>query len=232
VLSRSYGERAAAVQLVFRPDPSDRFLEIAAVAPHAGKHHARAGDAEAVLEPSGQRGTGVYRDYTIAGGTRVLRFSVRRDEISDLDTAASIRLIRGGEPSLNFALSNTANAMKTIQTCQDDLMRSWGFDAAALRTLARRAEPDGSPLKWINPNDYPAAALRAGQQGEVRFRLIVDTDGCVADCVINQTSGFKLLDDTTCALLRKRARFTPAIGADGKPVRVPWNSRFWWSIPD
>jgi TonB family protein len=232
VLSRNYGEGAAAMQLAFRPDPSDGFLEIVVVAPHAGKGHARSGEAEAVLQPSGQRGTGFYRDYTVAGGKRVLRFSVKRDAISDLATATSIRLTRGGEPPLHFALSNTANAMKTIQTCQDDLMRRWGFDPAALRTLVRRAEPDGSPLKWITPSDYPAAALRAGQQGEVRFRLIIDAEGGVADCRIDQTSGHKLLDDTACMLLRKRARFIPAVGADGKPVRVPWSSRFVWLIPD
>jgi hypothetical protein len=111
LLSRGYGEGATGMHLGFQPDASDRFLEIVVVAPHAGKEHARMGDdAEAVLLPSGQRATGYYRDYTIAGGKRVLRFSVRRDAITDLTSAASIRLSWGGDPPVRASAGRHGKA--------------------------------------------------------------------------------------------------------------------------
>jgi TonB family protein len=232
VLSRGYGEGEQAVRLAFKPVPGDQYLEIALVMPHTGKDHYRSGEAEAALLPSGQHSTGSYLDYTIGSGQRVVRFMVKRDEIADLNSAKSIRLTAGKEPPRHFALVNTANAMKTIQLCQDDLMRVWGYDPEVLRTLAEPAEPLGSPQYWVTNDDYPKAALEHNFQGSVRFRLTVDTDGKVSDCQINQSSGVSLLDQHTCALLRSRARFKPAVDVDGKPVRVPWNSTFTYRLPN
>ena len=73
--------------------------------------------------------------------------------------------------------------------------------------------------------------LRKGMQGAVRFRLTVEADGSVSDCQLNEGSGWPLLDANTCTVLRKKARVLPAIGADGKPVRMPWSSTFNYSLP-
>jgi periplasmic protein TonB len=70
----------------------------------------------------------------------------------------------------------------------------------------------------FSTDDYPAAALQRGEEGTVQAVLAVDSRGRVTKCTILRSSGSATLDSTTCRLLQKRARFTPARDADGRPV--------------
>jgi TonB family protein len=84
----------------------------------------------------------------------------------------------------------------------------------------------------FSSDDYPAEALRAGEQGTVAFQLEVGADGSVAACTVTSSSGSASLDSTTCRLLRERARFTPARDSSGKPVSDTVVSRITWRIPE
>jgi protein TonB len=88
-----------------------------------------------------------------------------------------------------------------------------------------------NPGSWVTDDDYPAAALRAEQQGTTGFRLAVDPGGRVTDCQVTSSSGSSLLDSTACSLLRRRARFTPAQDAAGNKIPASYSSRFTWKIP-
>ncbi|MBX9643580.1 MAG: energy transducer TonB [Novosphingobium sp.] len=92
--------------------------------------------------------------------------------------------------------------------------------------------PWGSPGNWVTNNDYPNSALRANQQGVVGFKVTVGTDGTVSACDISSSSGVASLDETTCWLLVRRARFRPATDANGEPVVGTWSSRMRWVLPD
>jgi protein TonB len=80
--------------------------------------------------------------------------------------------------------------------------------------------------------DYPAAALRAGEQGIVRFRLVIGQDGRVTGCAITESSGSAILDSSTCRLMVRRARFTPARDAEGRPVEGEIESGIAWKLSD
>ena len=80
--------------------------------------------------------------------------------------------------------------------------------------------------------DYPAESLRAGEQGTVFFRLDVDIDGKPSNCVIVTSSGYPRLDNATCAIMLKRARFKPGTDAKGAPVKASFSSKMNWKIPD
>jgi len=54
----------------------------------------------------------------------------------------------------------------------------------------------------------------------------------VSDCAIRQSSGSQLLDDWTCGLLKRRARFTPALDAAGKPTEGQFDHLVSWKITD
>jgi len=88
-----------------------------------------------------------------------------------------------------------------------------------------------NPGSWVTDDDYPAAALRAEQQGTTGFRLQVDPTGKVISCDITSSSGSSLLDTTACNLLKRRARFTPAQDAAGNKIPAGYSSRFTWRIP-
>lgn len=97
---------------------------------------------------------------------------------------------------------------------------------------ARDAIPDSGRLRWITTEDYPTAALRENVQGVVAISVTIGVDGKVRSCLVTQSSGNQLLDDTTCRLYTKRAHFTPARDADGNPTSAQRTDRFRWQIPN
>jgi protein TonB len=79
-------------------------------------------------------------------------------------------------------------------------------------------------------DDYPAAALRAGEEGAVTYRLDVGEAGQVLSCNVMLSSGSPMLDATTCRLLTMRARFTPARDSRGMPVGDSIVGRIVWKL--
>lgn len=92
--------------------------------------------------------------------------------------------------------------------------------------------PATPPQSWVTPDDYPASAIRAGDQGVVSFQLDVDGTGAVANCTVTVSSGSALLDEQTCALLQSRARFHPARDGKGTAIPASFASRFRWELPE
>lgn len=99
------------------------------------------------------------------------------------------------------------------------------------RFTPKGAAPKGRPGEWASDNDYPTRALQLGQEGVTGFHLSVGTDGKVANCEITKSSGSAELDKTTCDLMRRRARFTPASDGDGNPTTGSYTSSVRWQIP-
>ena len=79
--------------------------------------------------------------------------------------------------------------------------------------------------------DYPATALRAGEQGTVGFTLAIGPDGRVHGCTITRSSGSSWLDSTTCRILRSRARYTPARDSNGNPAPGEDRGVHVWRLP-
>jgi len=118
--------------------------------------------------------------------------------------------------------------------------------ALALAQPQRAAPPPAPPAppqpaanrrpRAIRPSlfgvtDYPAAALRAGEQGSVAFRLAIDASGRVTDCTVTGSSGSPTLDAATCAIIRERARYAPATDSDGRPTAGTDVGRVTWALP-
>ena len=73
-------------------------------------------------------------------------------------------------------------------------------------------------LLFNGDDDYPASARDAGVEGTVRAQLTIGPTGAVLSCNIVQSSGNNALDSTTCNILRRRAKFTPARDSNGNPT--------------
>ncbi len=97
--------------------------------------------------------------------------------------------------------------------------------------IVEKASPAGNPGIWIMASDYPAKALSAKHQGTTRFDLTIHPAGYVAECRIVQSSGYAELDDATCDLITKRARFNPARDAKAMPVGGTYSNQVRWQIP-
>ncbi len=75
---------------------------------------------------------------------------------------------------------------------------------------------------------YPEIAKRAGIEGKVTLRGLIDVDGKVKKVIIDKSSGSDVLDKAASDALMK-ARFTPAT-ASGKPVKVWFQAPFQFKV--
>lgn len=108
--------------------------------------------------------------------------------------------------------------MAAMRACTDELVTHWGLDLARHTKLTKGLVPASSPQTWISDTDYPMRMILTGQQGLVQFRLMVSEDGKPTSCHIQRSTRPQEFDDAVCRSLMKRARFTPALDADGKPM--------------
>ena len=93
------------------------------------------------------------------------------------------------------------------------------------------ALPITQPVTWFGPNDYPPEAMRASEEGAVRFALKVSANGAVTGCDIVESSGSSTLDTQTCALAMRRAKFEPAVDDRGNHIASTFTQRTRWVIP-
>lgn len=100
---------------------------------------------------------------------------------------------------------------------------------AASRASGARAR--GDRAGWISTDDYPPRALRNGEEGSVGISLRIGADGRVSDCAVTASSGSATLDEATCRLYQRRARFTPARDEAGNPMASTFTDRIRWTIP-
>ena len=96
--------------------------------------------------------------------------------------------------------------------------------------LPQRARANLARL--FSSDDYPAISVRGEASGAVKFALLINEAGKVADCTVIETSGVAALDAQTCVIVRARAKFEPAVGADGKPAKDANISRVRWELPN
>jgi protein TonB len=98
--------------------------------------------------------------------------------------------------------------------------------------VSQAAKAKANLTSYVSNDDYPQAAIRAEEQGTTRFRLTVGTDGRVSNCEITGSSGSSSLDRTTCDLMRRRARFTPAKDQAGNPIGDTHSASIRWVLPE
>lgn len=125
---------------------------------------------------------------------------------------------------------NLQQPLSALRACTDNLVKSWGLDPVEQATLASPPVPRTNPGKWIGTYDYPVEMSRQGKQALIQVRLMVDANGDVSSCHIQQSTRLKAFDDLTCKVLTKRAKFEPARDAAGKPVASFWNSTILYVI--
>lgn len=124
-----------------------------------------------------------------------------------------------GKKSVRFETGSMGQAFEVLNNCMTSLITQWGLDAQQQITATKR------PV-WRNERaiarriaaEYPSEALRAGESGILRLRVIVDAQGQVEECVLNAATKTEKLESPACKQMRK-AKFEPALDANGQPMR-------------
>jgi outer membrane biosynthesis protein TonB len=121
--------------------------------------------------------------------------------------------------------------LAALDTCIDNLLTSWGIDVEKHKTLSQQTKPLKSPAKWVVSSDYPVGMLSAGQPALVNFRLSIGPDGAPTGCYIQATTRPKEFDNAVCKSVMKRARFSPALDAQGQPLASYYQNSVYFEIP-
>lgn len=182
---------------------------------------------------------GEYRDGRITFDTRgtaqadisvrvgvLNRRDVRRIDATTFDqgiltkfaSASVIELWHQKLGTVRIPIPSSAAAVRALQDCEDRKMREWGIDPVQWRQLKSPPVPLEHWSKWLNDFDYPIEALSYAVEGGVVARLDVSSDGIVANCKVMNPGKYKGFEFSACYALKKRARFSPALDASGKPV--------------
>jgi len=95
----------------------------------------------------------------------------------------------------------------------------------AIQAIAKTPAPAAAPVTTTKPKgkptntkpEYPAASIRAGEEGVVGINIYVTEDGRVGDVKLEKTSGFDRLDDAVLKHVKRAWKFTPCMEGE-KPV--------------
>jgi len=98
------------------------------------------------------------------------------------------------------------------------------------QTVDRSAEGSNGALSVRVTTGYPARALREERGGTVGITVTVTPEGRATDCVVTQSSGHADLDHAACKELQEKARFEPALDAEGKPVSAQFSTKITFRI--
>lgn len=163
------------------------------------------------------------------GDERVIRWNDPDGVVFDALREGGLGHLTGPQKlDVSPSLPNVGAAIEALETCENDLLASWGFDAERSRSLAIRPRPAGDPGKWVTRGDYPFYDAVNNNEGMTTFLLTIGADGATTGCRIIESSGFRSLDAKTCELLLARAVFLPAEDREGRAVQSFYINRFWW----
>lgn len=109
-----------------------------------------------------------------------------------------------------------------LQTCTDDLLKSWGLDAEKHKTLSSPAIPQLGTEGWLPSGTIPFSEFAKFAGGGNQVRLMLDTNGKPTACHIFSPTLSKALNDTICGILMEKATFTPAKDAGGTAIASYW----------
>lgn len=148
-----------------------------------------------------------------------------------MEDAANKLTLRWHSRELVLNTGPMAKVFEALRSCTEKLVESWGFDPAVQAKLTRPLEPAGEPQSWFRDSDYPVNMQREAKQGLVMFRLLVDETGTPSDCSILKSYNDEKFNVRTCAILRKNARFIPALNSTGEPVKSYFVDTVKWQMP-
>lgn len=228
VASRTYGTAKEPLHLVLKAPPLGEVMQIAVI---KGGYSPQAEQVEARirLDEGSPLKTSMLMFSAPRSNTRVYLLNMPAAEFSLVRQAKSLS-IRSDGLNETFALSQMAPLLKIVEDCVADLRAVWNVadPQGAGSPLASRAS--GQLASLFKPEDYPSPAMQQNKGGSLRFAVLIDESGRVADCTIIETSGVPSLDAQTCFIIKERARFQPARDSAGKPAKDAAFQRVTWRL--
>ena len=228
VASRNYATDDKPLFLALKPSPTGSVMRVMLI------RNGASSDAE-------QRPASVRFDDKAAIAVRALSYgdSKAKRQVASINLpietfaanrAASSIEVKGSWFNERLAVGGLTGVMAEFDNCLANLREVWNVGAAYRGRITRPAQSRRPLRDLFLSGSYPQQAMMEGNTGRVGLALLIDETGKVADCMIEETSGYATLDTMSCYTITTHARFEPAIGADGKPVKSASFHRINWRI--
>ncbi|MCW3848439.1 energy transducer TonB [Sphingomonas sp. LB-2] len=132
------------------------------------------------------------------------------------------------EREVSLTLPPSAFAERDLERCLADARIKERGSGATVVTPPRLR---GRQENLMTPDDYPGSAIRTQTSGTVTVRLTVTAYGYASDCAVIASSGSEVLDKATCGIYSRRARFEPALDAQGRATAGSYGFTKQWVAP-
>jgi periplasmic protein TonB len=132
-------------------------------------------------------------------------------------------------PDFVFDVAPSENAIKQVEQVKEPVKQNVAPPPPP-RTVSARPKPG----RRFEKPEYPAASIRAQEEGDVVVSVCVDEQGRMSDVKLIKSSGFPRLDEATLKGL-PRTRLEPAKGSDGKPIAMcnpPYQFTLEWNLEE
>ena len=227
VAERSFGTGENAVHLTIKPSPTSDIVQVGLI--RNGKFsYGEQNKARIKIGSFPGKVTNVL-EFGTNQGKKVTYANLPQDWAAQLSQSQSIEWhIKDNVTELSTG--PMAEVMKVMANCRSDLRNYWNIGPAKSDALWAEAEPVRPLVTYFNSEDYPAQALDQGEDGTTSVVLLVDEKGVIQDCMIDGTSGIATIDAMTCIVIRKRAKFEPAVDREGKPAKGAFMQKVRWEL--
>ena len=147
-------------------------------------------------------------------GQKYLDTHISAADLANVAAAGNMKLTIPRKLELTVPLGGIGKALAALRTCEDDLARKWQAENGWV------VPPKLKDGWWrlFSQADYPGWASDRRKEGKVRALLTINIAGRISDCTIIESSGFAAFDKRTCEIFRNRARFSPALDVNRKPM--------------
>ncbi|HEY7807980.1 MAG TPA: hypothetical protein VIC34_12345 [Croceibacterium sp.] len=150
------------------------------------------------------------------------------DRGKELATAKSLTgfVIDGGlAKAVEVDTGDLAQAIGALQTCADDLAKTWGLDQAQLQAQQTPPIPEGGGVGWLPKETFAPTDFAKLGGGSNQVRLMVDAMGKPTACAIHLATLDPATNAKICKALMASAKFTPAKDANGQAIPSYWVGR-------
>lgn len=227
--ARGYGTAEDPIRIAFRPSPNGNVVRLV-VARQGWVPSAVHFPVTTSITPQ-QAKTTALRFASNDKKSNIIWINFDRAALEGLGTAREIA-IKGRNLDERFALPGIAAVLKALDRCNEDLRAVWNVTEAKASLLTKHAASLKPLPSYFSADDYPSQAQREEAGGATRVMMMIDETGKLKDCMVEETSGIATLDAMTCGVLLQRAKFSPALDANGKPTRSVSTTKIRWVMPN
>lgn len=226
--SRQYGTPDKPLELELKLPPAGNSIRLLVVRKGRGSRDPEQVEGMVRLDDGKALPMSMYAYELAARGERILQINMPLETFAAVRSAKVLSIQAPKELRERFQLTSLEPLMKALEACAARLGRDWNAREAGQQKVKESARADLQGA--FRPSDYPALARRRNLSGSTTFVILIDETGRVADCTVVEQSGVAALDVQSCAVMRQRVRFTPAIDFQDKPTRDMYVQRVTWIL--